>query len=75
MKKVCETYGKPSRKWNDVCITRVQEEEREKWVESSFKEIVAGKFPALGRDVDNQIHKTNRLYENLNLKPVSLCKL
>ena len=41
---------------NNLHTTGVAEEEREKGVESLFKEITAENFPNVGRDVDIQVH-------------------
>lgn len=43
-------------KRNKLQTTGAAEEEREKGVESLFKEITAENFPNVGRDVDIQVH-------------------
>ena len=44
-----------------MCITEFPEgEEREKSIESLYKEIMTHNFPNLGRDFDIQIHEDNR---------------
>ena len=38
----------------------IPEEEREKGVESLFKEIIAKKFPNLRKELDIQVHEAKR---------------
>ena len=47
-------------------------EEREKGVESLFKDKMAENFPNLGRDLDIQVHEVNRSPNKLNVKIYSL---
>ena len=47
-------------------------EERERGAENLFKEIIAEKFPDLGKELDIQIHEVNRTHNYLNAKRPSL---
>lgn len=54
-------------KKNDLHVTGVPEgEEKEKEAESLFTEIMAECFPNMRKDLDKQIHETNRSPLNLN---------
>ena len=46
-------------KHNKTCVTRVQEEEREKQ-EDLFEKIIAENLPTLGKETDIQIQKTQK---------------
>ena len=41
-----------------------KEEEREKRAQNLFEEIIAGKFPNLGKEIDIQIQETQRTPKN-----------
>lgn len=46
----------------------IPEEVREKGAESIFKEVIAEKFPNLGKELDIQIHEANKIPCYLNAK-------
>lgn len=46
----------------------IPEEVREKGAESIFKEIIAEKFPNLGKELDIQVHEANKIPCYLNAK-------
>ena len=55
LKELCDQY-----KWNNIHIIGVPEEEREKRIESVFKEIIAENFPKLGEEIVSQAMEVHR---------------
>ena len=59
----------PSIRKCNIRIISIQEgEEREKGAESLFKEIIAEKFPNLGKELDLQLYEANRTANYINAK-------
>lgn len=56
---------------NNLCIVVPSKEEWVKGAESLFEEITPENFPNLGRDLDIQVHETNRSPHAFNLKQSS----
>ena len=59
-------------KRNNICITGIPGEKKEKRTESIFKVIMAENFSNLGREMDIQIHEDQRTPRRLNLNKAML---
>ena len=67
-KEIFKEHSNPFRKDNRRIRGISEGEDREKTVESLFKEIIAEHFPNLGKELDLQAHEAKETTNNLNTK-------
>ena len=53
-------------KCNNICITVVLEEEREKGAEKIFKEVIAKNFLNMAKEIVNQVPEAHRVPKRIN---------
>ena len=70
-KKMTRNYGSLRDNWDNIkcsniCIIVPEREEREKWPEKIFEEIIAENFPNIGKETYIQVQELQRVLYTIN---------